>query len=338
MPRQRLDHTIASLSAFYVASVLVATMLLSRFSDRWWLATVMAFGPRWPLAVPAVILAAVAWISGVRRWAVVVIAAGVIAFGPYMDLSLPFPRSQPELPSTSRVLTVATFNVQQRSIRSELVEQAVKDFDADVLALVECRAGEHGRRARQLELHGYHVATQLGLCLFSRHPIAEVDGRDPADAWSHGGSGAILRVAIDIDGQVIHVVALHLATVRDGLEALRYERFDGIDDMVDNIELRRWESTVAREHADRAEGPLLVMGDFNLTIESDIYRRVWSPFVNAFDECGTGYGNTKLTRWFGARIDHILMSPSFRCESADVLEPRGSDHAPLVARLRLAPP
>jgi endonuclease/exonuclease/phosphatase family metal-dependent hydrolase len=79
------------------------------------------------------------------------------------------------------------------------------------------------------------------------------------------------------------------------------------------------------------------MGDFNLPIESDIYRQIWSPFVNAFDECGTGYGNTKHTRWFGVRIDHVLMSPSFRCESADVLEPRGSDHSPLKVELKLSP-
>ncbi|MEQ9321178.1 MAG: endonuclease/exonuclease/phosphatase family protein [Polyangiaceae bacterium] len=338
MARHRLDRALASLSAFYVAVVLVATLLLSRFSDRWWLATLMAFGPRWPLAAPAVVLAVLGWVWGLRRWAAAVVAVGVIAFGPYMDLSLPFPRSQPEAPPTSKALTVATFNIQERPLQSDFVEQVVKDFDVDVLALVECRAGEHGRQARKLELYDRQVATQFGLCLFSRHPIVEVDGRDPKDAWDKNGSGAIMRAAIDVDGQVIHVVAVHLATARDGLEALRYKRFDGIGDMDANTELRRWESTIAREHADRADGPLLVMGDFNLPVESDIYRRIWSPFVNAFDECGTGYGNTKLTRWFGARIDHILMSAPFRCESAEVLEPRGSDHAPLYARLLLTPP
>jgi hypothetical protein len=51
----------------------------------------------------------------------------------------------------------------------------------------------------------------------------------------------------------------------------------------------------------------LVAGDFNLPIESAIYRQYWGDYTNAFSRSGIGTGRTKSTRLFGVRIDHILV-------------------------------
>ncbi|MCA9619087.1 MAG: endonuclease/exonuclease/phosphatase family protein [Myxococcales bacterium] len=327
-----LDKIAVAAAALYVLGVIVATVIMERYVDRWWPATVLAFAPRWPLPFLALPVGLLAVMRRRFLWTGLVVVAGLLAAGPYMGLCLPFPRHQAE--GSGKTLRVATYNIQQRDIHDPFVERVVRDLDADVLLLVECRSDPAGR----LELYNRHVATVFGLCLFSRLPMLDSQARDPKDAWERNGSGAILRATLEADGQPFTVVGLHLATVRDGLQALRWQRFAGVPEMEKNAELRRWESEIARTFSDDAQGPLLVMGDLNMPVESDIYRRYWSDFVNAFDECGFGYAHTKHTRWFGVRIDHILMNAGFRCEDVAVLDREGSDHSPLTATLTLRGP
>jgi vancomycin resistance protein VanJ len=332
MASGRADKILILGCALYLLGVASGLVLLLGFVDSWWPATLLAFGPRWPLAAAAVpILAYAAWRRN-RRVALAVTIAGLLAAGPYMGLCLPVPRSQAE--GAGRAITVASYNIQERRIDDPRVERVVRQLNVDVLALQECRSGKLG----ELELYELHVATVFGLCLFSRFPIVAIEGRDPKDAWERNGSGAIMRVTLDVDGRHLHVLVLHLATVRDGLEALRYERFGGVDRMLANIELRRWESEIARAWGDAAKGPMLVMGDLNMPVESAIYRRYWGDLSNAFDECGSGLGHTKHTRLFGVRIDHVLMNDALRCDAIAVGEHGDSDHSPIVATLTLRAP
>ena len=315
----------------YVVCVLACSGLLLTMTDRWWPATLLAFGPRWPLVVPALPLVALAWWRGRRRWAAITALAGLVVLGPYMGFCAALWRSHAAAPGAGLKLSVASYNVQELRITDKATEKVVAELDVDILVLEECRSA----RAGISKLYGYHVATVLGLCLFSRFPILELKGRDPKDVWARNGTGAIMRVVIDLDGHPINVVALHLSTIRDGLEAIRYDRLAGVPRLRSNMALRRWHSQVARQWADEASGPLLVMGDLNMPVESDIYRSHWSHLVNVFDECGTGYGHTKHTSLYSIRIDHILMSEAFRCSSVQVGQQTSSDHAPVRADLTL---
>jgi len=58
------------------------------------------------------------------------------------------------------------------------------------------------------------------------------------------------------------------------------------------------------------DGTTIVTGDFNMPVESAIYRNTWSVFSNAFNTAGLGFGYTKITpkrgSTYGTRIDHIL--------------------------------
>jgi endonuclease/exonuclease/phosphatase (EEP) superfamily protein YafD len=102
-----------------------------------------------------------------------------------------------------------------------------------------------------------------------------------------------------------------------------------------NREESRRESRSARAKIGRSpSAPFVVAGDFNLPVESAIYRADWGDLGNAFSMCGRGFGHTKFTGLFGIRIDHVLMSAQLRCVDARVLSsPYGGDHAPLVVDL-----
>src|SRR5439155_5647959 len=94
---------------------------------------------------------------------------------------------------------------------------------------------------------------------------------------------------------------------------------------------RRHQSEAISPRAKETRGPVLLAGDFNLPVESAIYRRSWSSFSNAFSTAGLGWGHTKLTSWHGVRIDHVLAGPGWQFRRCWVGPDVGSDHRPLIA-------
>lgn len=323
-----MTKAVLVLCGLYVAGSLLALALLYGLTDEHWLPTVMAFGPRWPLLLPGLLCVPLA--LAFKRWVMAgaCAVAVLLTLGPYMGLALPFPRSQAEGEPEAGTLRIGTFNVQGRDIQEPWVEAKLKAIDADVVALTECLGEQH-----EGDLFGYHTANVYGLCLFTKLPVKSFEARSPADAWAKNGSGVILHAVLDHGGRPIHLVGLHLATVRGGLTSLRHLEFDG---MTKNIELRRWESEVARAYTDEnVDGPVVVVGDFNMPVESAIYDRSWGDLTNSWDECGFGYGHTKKTSWFGVRIDHVLTGEGWRCHDVEVLDGSGSDHDPIIATLEL---
>jgi endonuclease/exonuclease/phosphatase (EEP) superfamily protein YafD len=98
---------------------------------------------------------------------------------------------------------------------------------------------------------------------------------------------------------------------------------------------RRLESELASQMAAEVEGPIVIAGDFNMPVESAIYQQYWSNWENAFSSAGLGYGHTKFTRFFGARIDHVLVNREWDVLAARIGPNLGGDHRPLFVDLQL---
>ena len=82
----------------------------------------------------------------------------------------------------------------------------------------------------------------------------------------------------------------------------------------------------------------VICGDFNDTPMSYVYSTLKQNHVDAFEECGRGYGYTFRPMHGTLRIDYILHSPELETESYvagdDVLL---SDHLPISARIKILP-
>ena len=77
------------------------------------------------------------------------------------------------------------------------------------------------------------------------------------------------------------------------------------------------------------------MGDFNLPVESTIYRTHWQHFTNAFEEVGNGLGWTKQEgKLLRIRIDHVLMNDRLEPRLVKVGRDWYSDHLPVIVDLR----
>jgi endonuclease/exonuclease/phosphatase (EEP) superfamily protein YafD len=101
------------------------------------------------------------------------------------------------------------------------------------------------------------------------------------------------------------------------------------------VRLRANESAKVSRWIAGFSGPKIVMGDFNMPIESRIWRRDWADLADSFSAAGCGFGFTKISEkrgWsYGARIDHVLSSPPWLCQTCLVAGDIGSDHLPLIA-------
>ncbi|WP_437595464.1 endonuclease/exonuclease/phosphatase family protein [Sorangium sp. So ce590] len=358
-------------AVLYLVVVVAIWLALPVLGDRWWLATLILFGPRQLLALPLLVIVPAALLLQ-RRALLLAALASAIVVGPILGYSLSL---RAIAGGTGRGdLRVASFNTGSRAMNMERLKGFVAESRPDVLALQECATPEPELTAA---FPGWFVHVERGMCLVSRYPLLEAESRDRRDVWRAGGHGAILRYAIALPDRAtpgaragspgpgadvgasdapqatadapdasqlgaqaapgtrtFSLLNLHLETPRDAIEALIHGLWKQAAEHDRVIALRAWESELARQWVDEAPHPAVIVGDLNMPVDSAIYRRFWAGFENAFSRAGLGFGTTKRTRWFGIRIDHVLAGPGWTTERAWIGPDLGSDHLPILADLR----
>jgi endonuclease/exonuclease/phosphatase (EEP) superfamily protein YafD len=325
----------AGLALTYVLFVTVLVVGTKRLGDAdgHWFFTVLLFAPRWPFALPLVVLVPIAAFGRLKAVSLGALGAAALLLVWFNDVGVSL-RSSAEGPRAER-LRIMTYNIGGGSFEPSDLVALVKELDEDVVGLQECQLEENA-----FEGTGYSQRNDNGNCLVTRLPIKTIDVRDPQDIWDKNGSGAIARYELEWSGKVFSLEVVHLETVREGLESLRFgfwkSDWDGPRQLDENVKERAMESRVASEWARRAAAPTMVIGDFNMPPDSAIYRTYWSTFHNALSENTLGRRVTKETRWHGIRIDHVLFDDRLVCLGARVTRNLGMDHRPVVADFRFA--
>ncbi len=333
--RNRSIFQVGRLAAAYVACALLAWLLLARFADRWWPVSLLMFGPRWLLLLPAMLLGP--WALLRRHWRALLGVLGAAAVVAWPVMGWNWAGLWPDNGAT-RDLRIITFNIgnnnRTREHRVDL-EDLRRLYDvarADVLVLEECTYGKDALFPVFPDAHLLAIET---LCAVSRWPMANIEARPRGDLESLGGNGVIVSFEVELPHAKFSVLALHLATQRQGLEEVLAGSPDSVAAMREKMLARRLDSEAALAWSLRSPLPLVVVGDFNMPVESGIYKDRWGAYGNAFSQCGFGYGYTKFERRFRVRIDHVLYDRAWRCLSAEVDESLGGDHRPLIADLKL---
>ena len=324
------DRAVWGLSFAYLGGALLVGVLFLGFADVWWPATVLLFGPRWTLLLPLGLIVPLA-IASDRTLLVPLAAAALIVIGPVMGFRTGL-RSLPALEG-DRDLTIATFNMAGGEALTRTAAELLDQWDADIAAFQECGRG-FGRALRELER--WHEHSNGSLCFASRFEILDVSEMDREVLESVGGSGLVSSYTVAGPGGPIRFTNVHLETPRDGLELIRAGRLrEGIRILRQKSLLREIELRLARRWADAAGSPGIALGDFNAPPESRTYRAEWSGWTNTFSVAGLGLGGTRVNGWIRARIDHVLVDDSWTVVDAWLGEAVGSDHLPMLARVRL---
>jgi vancomycin resistance protein VanJ len=326
-----------------------------QFSERWLPATLLLYGPRAVVLLPALMLVPIGVLFA-RRTLLLTVVAVVIATTGIMGFRVGFgPTEIAERTASGGAgpgqLRVVTLNSAGRVTPDRLMGLLAR-LDPDVMTLQECSA----ELARWLLARpDWYAAYHHSLCTVSRWPLSRPDSMPRADfaeirKLGYGGSALAVRYLVAQPGHPFEIVNLHLETARKGLEGLLgsvglipdkigvpqelpFSAGSGrveVNALIRDRESRRTASWAMR---DTASLPVIVSGDFNLPVESTIYRDHWRGYLNAFDRKGRGFGYTKSEgRLLRIRIDHVLVAPHWLAVDGAWIGPEaGSDHRPLVA-------
>ena len=332
-----LAAALTATTWLYLAGVVAVWLLLRLSGDRWWLATVLLFSPRWLFALPWPVLALGA-VSARRRLLWPLAAAALMLVGPITGLCLPWGRlASPAGPA----LRVLTCNIDGQSADRKRLMQLVAEAKPDIVAFQEMQSDIHFNWPP-----GWQERRAGGLLVASRFPLGEAQvslRRHPPSRWP-GVDG--LRCTVKTPYGPVNFCCVHLRTPRDELSET-LDRETGVsparstaltaataDRLLESEALSAW---IDNSEASTPVVGTIVAGDFNMPSKSAIYRSCWSRYTDAFSSTGFGYGYTKWTplgKWtYGLRIDHILTGSNIRPRRSWVGPDVRSDHLPLLADL-----
>jgi endonuclease/exonuclease/phosphatase (EEP) superfamily protein YafD len=231
--------------------------------------------------------------------------------------------------SEAESFTLLTYNVLADNTAYAQMLAVVQSADPDVVALQELRSEAAYYLASNLRAIYPHQALHpdatgyAGQAVFSRYPISN------DDYWQLYQSGQ--RVTIELPSKAVTLYSTHMAIpwVRNFDTSNRTEE-------VNDLLLR----------AENDAGPVLIAGDFNMTDWAADYGRVTARYADSYREVGWGMGftfpafsptNPQLAFLPPlARIDYVFHDHAFQALESTVLpDTGGSDHHPLLVRLRL---
>ncbi len=256
-----------------------------------------------------------------KRIALLLLVPFVVLLLSYAPLLLPHTQAVVDDTDT---LTIMTYNLNRANHDAQTVLQIIRSADADIVSLQEINLTIEEAVSTQLAEEYPHQAIHAtegyhGQAVLSRYPIVD------DDFWR-----TILghqRVELDVDGQVMTLYNVH---------PIHHMVFlGGVDFWTRNHEITDILSRTATE-----TNPTLLVGDFNMTDQSEDYANVRRQFSDSFRDVGQGMGFT-WPQHFGrlplfSRIDYIFYNDNFEAISAQVWETGGiSDHRPYLATLHL---
>ena len=227
--------------------------------------------------------------------------------------------------------TVMTYNVLYRNSDAGGVAAAIKAQDPDFVGLHELEPPM--AQALESRLAGRYPYHRVGhWCgFFSRYPILQYE----AFRLGYGEGLGAQQFVLDIDGRPVNVLSVHPRS-----PPLRGFHPFGLPLGVPTGFAHQGRDADMRDLLARLEsvdGPLVLIGDFNLTDQQSLYRPLTRRLRDAHQESGWGMGFTftrfpslGLPMW---RIDYVFHSPDLVAFSTAVGDYGGSDHRPVIARL-----
>lgn len=216
--------------------------------------------------------------------------------------------------------TIATVNLFFRNERHTEAIRWLDDLSADIVVLQEVTP-EWAAALSKLERYAY--VRQLvrndpfGIAVISRWPLTDLQAVDLASDGLPSLAGPV-----EVDGMPLYLQGMHTHTPLTAASARSRDA-----SLTQGAALLR-----------AAGGDAVAIGDLNLTAFSPMFDDFMSAagLRDAFE--GVGWQPTWLAGFWplALRIDHVLVSSELCVEQVEAGPDLGSDHRPVVARLRFS--
>jgi endonuclease/exonuclease/phosphatase (EEP) superfamily protein YafD len=235
--------------------------------------------------------------------------------------------------ATGPTFTVMTYNVLYRNKDADSIAPSIEAHDPDFFGLRELEPpAARALESRFADSYPYHEV-EPGCGFWSRYPILEYEAFQLVESEAHWAQ----RFVLDVDGYPVNVFSVHPRS-----PPLRGFHLFGLPLGIPTGFANQGRDADVRALLQRLEGvdgPLVVIGDFNLTDQQSLYAPLARRLRDAHRESGWGMGFTftrfpsvGLPMW---RIDYVFHSPDLVALSTEVGDYGGSDHKPVIAKLAL---
>ena len=333
--RNRAARLLVALT-FTLASVAALLTLTSGTSH--WLIELVRYVTYPAFLAPAMLsLMATWWLN--RLWRVAALLAVGLVMGPVMG----FCTGRPD-EGHDRV-RLMTFNIKsylanQRFGGYTEIAEEIQRHAPDLIVLQDAQSlGETDERGTvrrlQTALRGLEVFASGEYVVASRFPMRDCHTEDMSFGTHRRD---YVRCIVRAHGTDIDLMTAHFVSPRDGLNATRHERLEGLDDWRENFARRMEQSQKLTAALGQRKRPAIVAGDLNAAESSPVVRTLLAAGLrDAFSSAEIGYGYTHghslRLRFSFLRIDHVLVSSELGVKQAFTGEPDASDHRPVVADL-----
>ena len=246
--------------------------------------------------------------------------------------------ADPEPPATDRLttpFTAASFNIRVGNPYVHAIRDVLLSSDAEIIAIQEYRPSSHPGLLEDLQIRYPHQT----ICPHGTHAVALLSRLPPMDsgcvgigqhlsrstAWMHvdGPSGMWTALSVHLSHPLMSSRARGNVGVFEGLSLMATDFAEQLSQFTD----------LADFVIDRgADGPIIVMGDFNA-------EPSWPHFQAFLDQTGlAAVDSPPGTRPIGIgplfiAIDHVLAGNGARVRHIETGPAVGSDHLPVIATI-----
>nr|WP_298793743.1 endonuclease/exonuclease/phosphatase family protein [uncultured Allomuricauda sp.] len=275
-------------------------------------------------------------------WSAMMFIAWYVILGSFYEFS-----NQVENVNDVEKLSIMSFNSRRfnehRQLDIENVDSLILNFvdrkSPDILCFQECYY--EMKRNNALSQYPYKYidyvygkpATRVIQAIYSKFPILAKD----SILFPNSANSAVYADIL-YKKDTIRIYNVHLQSFRiiPEIDAIKNQKSSKLLAKSKGVMLKQDEqANLIRASMESTSHKKIVVGDFNNTQYSNIYKTIKGDLQDTFLEKGKGFGRTYNLLGFPMRIDYIFADSDFEVISHENFDVKLSDHYPVMSTLRL---
>ncbi|MGH1385494.1 endonuclease/exonuclease/phosphatase family protein [Kordia sp.] len=215
--------------------------------------------------------------------------------------------------------------IKESNINRKIVD-LVQTTSPDIVAFQEF----HHNQKEAFDFYPYqHIVLRgkkkkAGQAIFSKFPIIHKGSIEFPNTPNNA-------IYIDIvkNNDTIRVYNLHLQSLRINPQKEEFSQKNSerlLKRMAKTFKMQQSQVELFEANRKKCTYKNIILGDFNNTPFSNVYKRIKGDMKDAFVEAGKGFGSTLDFSYFPMRIDFILTDESFNVNTFKTFSEHYSDH------------
>lgn len=273
---------------------------------------------------------------------VIILGLWYFTLGPFYQFS-----EGDKVSEDSNSFSIMSFNSRgfnkHEQLKIKNVDSLIIDFIStekpDIVCFQECHYAM--KRSNDLSQYDYKYVDfiygehsgKVIQAIYSKYPILEVNSIDFPRS-----SNTAIYADILFKTDTVRLYNIHLQSFRiiPEISAIQNEESAKLVSRLSKAMLKQNEQAkLIRANMELNSYKKIVVGDFNNTQYSNIYRTIKGDLQDTFLEKGKGFGRTYNLLGFPIRIDYIFADSDFEVISHQNFDVKLSDHYPVMSTLRL---